>query len=390
VRTNAKIRGTTGQRGSVLVMAMIMVVGLGAISLALLGTTSAVHHENGQVVDEMSAFYVAEGALAEAWAVLTVQGRDEFELLEYPLTMQGASYSVEATFGEDDPSLAKDLVRMVATAEDGLAGAGMELIATYDDGWPDTYGVLAGTHLEISSNSYVDSYCSSEGTWQSQASSNENGSDYAGDETLVGSNGDINIDSNSSVFGDATCAASSITTINSNSQVTGSTAPAEELFVLPTVEWPGDNHASLVVVGQTDIVIGPGTFVYDRLIVKSGAKLTFRGPVELYVKNEFVIESNSSVETLSGLPADLNVYIKDGANKVIMNSNTTFTGSLIAPGCDVTLKSNSQLFGALVGDTLHMDSYSSVHTDKCMATGDGAGEETYEIITWQPTAFTGL
>lgn len=68
-----------------------------------------------------------------------------------------------------------------------------------------------------------------------------------------------------------------------------------------------------------------------------------------------------------------------------MNGGSTFTGYLYAPYADITLNGNSDIIGAMVGDTFQINGNMDFHYDENLG-GPQDGSSIYRTVYWHEVA----
>jgi len=121
------------------------------------------------------------------------------------------------------------------------------------------------------------------------------------------------------------------------------------------------------------------------------------GPVEIYVEDDFVMDSNTIIGSTTSDPSDLQLYLE--SNNIVnpnlnviladiaFNSNSEFYGTIYAPNAHIDIDSNFQLFGSVVARSVHLDSNSRIHFDENLlrANANQAGG-AFEAICWRMIA----
>src|SRR5262249_52591214 len=144
-----------------------------------------------------------------------------------PTTWGASRYYVTST------NVTADTTRLQATGIDDKSGASQELVVK---ALPNTiwrYGLFGRETLHMDSNARVDSYNSLLGSYASQATNGSGSNTYALTNGDVGSNGDITMDQNAKVWGDAIPGPSHAATISGNAFVTGNTLPSPTQLDMP-------------------------------------------------------------------------------------------------------------------------------------------------------------
>jgi hypothetical protein len=379
--------------------------GLALASLTL-GLTHA-REQSARQGDE-SARWAAEAGLAAAVADLRSGGDGTLGDADAPLALGSSGFYVEAS---EAPG---GLLRLVATGFRDRHAARIAISLRPDSGWD--YGVFAGERMAMDSNARVDSYDSALGSYDDQVVNHGNGQFYANGGGDIASNGPIHLDANSWVHGNAWPGPDDSVSINSNAGVDGSTAPLLEEEVMPTFVTPEIPSSGPLTVEQNQMVQLPsGDYAYDVLETESGAALvihgpatvvcdSFRlgsnsellidaqaGPVELYVRDDFVMSSNTIAGSIDRNARDLAIYLESDniidpgvevdLDEVDFESNSQLYGTLLAPYASIELNSNFELFGAMSALRILLDSYSQIHYDEALGRDDDPNA-SMELANW--------
>ncbi len=404
------IQKTDRRRGSALIVAMVMVTTLGMLSLAILSTVGSSFKLNRGVRTEAAARYVAEAGIAEAIYALSQGGNGSLGNAKQRLDYGNGTYWVET----DD--LGSSRLSIVSTGLDGLAAARIQVVLEISSGSIYSWGAFGDEGLSMSSNSMVDSYDSSAGTYEDQAVNGSGSDTYANQEGNVGSNASVSLDQNATVNGNAVPGPSGTTTVTGNAEVTGSTSPAALTSEMPTIDvpstpsagsWEIDGSESLpagdhafddfqLKSNGTLTVTGPATVVFRNAQIDSNAQIIVdasAGPVQFYVLHDFLMSSNTTFSSTSRIPADVelnlltdNVIDPDvsvNLDAVDFDSNAKFYGTIYAPNAHVAINSNFELFGALIARSVTLDSNARIHFDEAlMDAGVASGGFTFTKVFW--------
>jgi hypothetical protein len=411
-------RNTKGEaeKGTVLVVVVIVVASLATLSLTMVTRTQATYHEARDIRELQSARYVAEAGLNAAYVEMKSGGDGVIGSEQSPMEFGGGTFWVENT------ALGGGAFELVAfgSAQGGEIRSQLVLRESVD-GTP-SFGVFGDEWLTFDSNAFVDSYDSSISSYYAQKVHKDGNDEWANENGDSGSNGNISLNTNAGIHGDATPGVESVTTIAGNSEVSGSTLPIEESFVMPTITIPsGTSSGDFIVTGAT--TIGPGTFFFDTLLVENNKDLRIIGPVtlvvdnlvlesnstmfvnaseggaDIYVQEDFILNSNVILASDTRDPSDINVSIT--ANNiddpdlevdldmfynpdatVEFDSNSKMFGTIVAPNAYIALDSNFELWGSLMARRLHLDSNSKIHFDEHLNASDETEEVFYDIVGW--------
>jgi hypothetical protein len=402
--------GRDGERGAALGLVLLSVAAMGGMSAALLLVHMASSREQRGELVETRARYVCQAGLTQAMYQMSRGESGDVASSQSPAVWGSSRFWVT------EDSLGGDLFQVRATGLEDRAGASMELIVREV---PDTiwrYGAFGREFLHMDSNSRVDSYDSTLGTYASQAVNGSGASAWANANGDVGSNGDVSLDSNARVYGDATAGPDHYTTVTGNAVVSGSTSPTTAQVEFPAILVPTypsfgsvtfNANATLpssnrtygnfrVGANRTVTINGPASFVVTNLILNSGSSIVVNasaGPVDFIVLDDFVMNSNSSIHSTDNDPLDIrlqllsdnviNPEITIQLDEVDFNSNTQLYGTIYAPTAAITFDSNFELFGAILARSLDIDSNSRIHFDEALIDATASGESHFETVCWR-------
>lgn len=399
-------RGTE-RRGSVMMVITMAVTVLGTLSMAILASTGSSSRLTRQVRDETGSMYVAEAGLSEAVYALSQGGDGVLGTAAARLDFGGGEYWVEVQ------DLGDGVLSLVSTGVDGRAAARVQLVLQNAQPNPWSWGAFGDDGLQMDSNARVDSYDSSLGDYDSQVTGNGNDA-HAGESGSVGSNQDVTLDSNTAVYGDASPGPAGVATVTGNAVVTGSTAPSVSEFELPTLEippvgssgdwtlsgsssdsFPAGEHgfdAFRLESSATLTLVGPAVLVCDSFVMDSNSEIIVdatNGPVEIYVRDDFLLNSNALISSLTNIPADVRISLESDniidLDDVDFDSNSKLYGVLFAPNAHVMINSNFELFGSLVARQVSLDSNSQIHFDEALLDLllDDGEEVQYSQVCWR-------
>ncbi len=391
-------RKIEAQRGTVLMVAMILVLLLAGLSLAYVAITGSQAMQTYTSYKSDRALYIAEVGLADAMFDITENNGTG----EVALTVAGGNYAV------DTESLGLNKIVITST---GLFADTERVVEVVIEDVVDTifeYGFFSDETYSLYSNTWVDSYDSEAGSYESQISGTYEGQEYASANGPVGSNGSIYLDANVQIFGDAHPGPTGEVTFDSNTYCAGNTVPLPEerdfppITLPPAAEFPVE---TLTVPVGNSATIAPGEYNYDSITLNSNSSLTIQGPativvgdfrtrsnttvtidgtngpVVLYGTGAFQMDSNTAVESLSQSPVDLQIFIT-GDQPVAIRSNATLYATLYAPNAQLILNSNSGFWGAATAGLIQQESNFPVHYDEALGRMDDE-EAVYEQVSWR-------
>jgi hypothetical protein len=402
------------RRGTALAMIVLCVSALAALSAALLSVSVSNSREQRGEKQEIHASYVCQAGLSQAMYQLQRGLTGNVGSQGTPATWGPAHVWVQAT------NVTSDIVRLRATGIEDEAGASQELVVRAVPNTIWRYGAFGKEFLHMDSNARVDSYNSDLGTYAAQAVNGSGSSQYALTNGDVGSNGDISIDQNAKVWGDAVAGPSHTTTVLGNAVVTGSTTPASQQVELPSINVPTyTNYGNLTVSSNTSwtssnrtygtlrvgsnktlTIRGPANIVASSLTLYSGAKIVVdatNGPVTFYVVDNFIMNSNAQIYSTDYKPSKvklnllsdnvINPEVQVTLDTVDFDSNSQVWGTVYAPNARIVFDSNFQLYGSIMARSLDVDSNSRFHFDEALINATANGVPTYETLCWREIPF---
>lgn len=388
-------------------MVGLTVTVLATLSMAMVLVTNASHRNSEASKREVAALYAAEAGVTLAVFDLEQGGTGTLGGAGAPMVYDESVYWVEAT------DLGNGLTSLVSTGVDNDAGYRVEVVVEDTSSGMFRWGAFGDDQMTLDSNARTDSYDSSAGSYASQMVNKSKGKKYGKAGGHVGSNGGISLDSNAAVFGDAVPGPSSSVNTKGNSTVSGATTPAPEPVPLAPINLPaipmsgswnvggskslpsGDHgYKSLTIDSNSKLTVtGPATLAIQNLVVDSNGEFIVDasgGPVEIYVTDDFVLNSNAIMASKTYTPSDISVYLLSnnikGSDTVDFDSNSQLYGTLYAPDALVEINSNFELFGAAMAKRVHLDSNSQIHFDEALLNGAGGNPEL-EAVLWRARAF---
>ncbi|MFT5289835.1 MAG: hypothetical protein ACI8QS_001733 [Planctomycetota bacterium] len=400
------IRHTNGthepRRGSSIVLVVLLAMVLAGISLAMVSMTGSGFLESRKARESMRAFELAEAGLNEAWATLEASDKEALaERFADPVAFGSDQIEVEVTLGNDDPDLASDRLRITSRAWDGRTQAVNVIVARAVPNGIFRYAVFGSDGVVMESNSLVDSYDSTAGPYDS---------DNPGELADVGSNEDIELQSNTTVYGNVMAGPDGVVDQAApGSTVLGVISSNEDLVDLDPIAvpsigtsgsrkirgtktiGPGDIHLNKLLIdrGGELSIVGPARIVLDDFVMRSNSALLIDasgGPVEIHCTGDVELRSNSDITTITGDARDvlLNVAWDPALASTYdfeLSSNASFQGVIYAPETDLVVGSNFEIYGAAYGASLLLESNAGMHFDENLLFDDGVPIE-YEVISW--------
>jgi Tfp pilus assembly protein PilX len=413
-----KGKGIQSKRGVSLLAVSMVMVSLALLSLAMFRVVDSSTRTQKGGREEVSARYVSEAGLSVAVMNFS-QGMDIDQLpmgsVQNPVEFGSGEFWV----GVND--LGGSLYELTSTGVENGVGSQIKVVMQEVSDNLHVWAAFGDEGLTMDSNAQVDSYNSGLGSYSSQDVNGNGSKSYALSNGHVGSNEDAEADSNVKVHGNLVPGPSGTAIVTGNAAISGTTSPAASLVDMPAVTAPsytnmGDldldgsgtgpfvsyipsgNHSfgDVVVDDGNAMIIGPATVVFDSFEMNSNGGLfadTTNGPVEIYVLNDFVMSSNTTLAPVDRIPSGLQLtllsdnVVDPGMNvdldDVDFDSNAEFYGTLYAPEAKVEINSNFELFGSLIARSVHLDSNSKVHFDEALLTAQNNQEREFVTVAWR-------
>ena len=411
-----KLEGSRKRKGSVLVLVTVGLIGMAGLSLSILAITNASNDSLRETRERTAAMYVAEAGIGQAIFDLQNGGTGVLGSAGAPINYEQSEIWVDVTdLGGGSRSL-------LATGLDKGVGYRIEVIVDKLTTTNFVWGAFGDVGLSMDSNAKVDSYDSSLGTYASQSVNGSGSSQYASANGNVGSNANVGMDSNTQVWGDAQPGPGGAWIPSGKADVTGSTSSASmatplDPLDIPVIASTGDlivggsssqtlaagsyNFGDLSLDSNSDLLIyGPATIVVTNMSLASSAELIVDatdGPVEFFVMDDFVMNSNTLIASTTFTPADIAINLESNnvidpdtsvdLDEVDFDSNAQIFGTLYAPNASVVINSNFELFGSLVAFQVDLDSNSFIHYDEALANSNSSGVDEYAMTLWRGAPF---
>ena len=223
--------GRDCKRGGALAMVLIMVTAIAVMSAGFIQLSSAVANRRNLSIDNKRAFYLAEAGLAEAWWGLKTGKTGQVGSQEAPAAFGDGLFWVDAELDETTGRVSLESTGMCASGR-----ATLSLVAEQTGLGFGSLGMFSQRGIEIQPGTFIDSYDSTQGTYEEQVAAGINR-----EEARLGSNGGILLEGEKEVItllGHATPGVGMALTLEGQVEITGSTANLEEPVELPPVEVP--------------------------------------------------------------------------------------------------------------------------------------------------------
>jgi hypothetical protein len=271
---------------------------------------------------------------------------------------------------------------------------------------PFTHAAFGDGDISASGLVFIDSYDSECGSYMSQAVNVDPSTNatYANTNGNVGSNEDIALSEQAIIFGNATPGPDGSLSTEPSSYISGSTASSSEERELdiPSYDPPAGTPSALTSSATLDN--SDHQYRYSEIRLSSSETLTLDGNITLFIDGDIKLAGQAKIVITDGS----NVTLRHGSGKIdlsgqgvinetqkptsffIYSSSTSvvkiagqgdFHGAVYAPGADVLLSGQGNIFGAIVGNTVSSSGQGTLHYDEAL--GRWNENPSYEAKSWR-------
>jgi hypothetical protein len=394
MNSNRLQRARARRRGGVLLLVSVMLTSTAVLALCMTQLHLSGSKEQRASAQVMRCELLADAALSRSYVEVQNGRSGNLGSANAPVAMEGGSaYVTASAFG---PS--SSMLKLYATGIAGKAKASSELVLQTNADPRNLWACFGIDFVNLASQAKVDSYDSSLGTYAAQNVNGSGSNSYALSNGNIGSDGNVTMSQNSLVFGNAQAGPGYSTTVTGNAAVSGTTAPMLNSINWAAVTLPASPLAGNTSIGTSTIttgthaygattisnnaqvtVTGPAKLVFDSLVLRTGSAILVNatnGPVEIYVVNNMVMNSNTTIHSndykaqnvrvnlLSDNIFDPNVQVS--LDNVEFDSNSTLYGMIYAPTAAVVIDSNFTVYGGIISRRVDLRSNSRVHFDQAL------------------------
>lgn len=233
-------------------------------------------------------------------------------------------------------------------------------------------------HLAVPGNPRTDSFDSVEGAYNA-ATSRQRGS--------VCSDGDIEIEGDAYIRGDARAGVNQDVILDGGVVVTGNIGNRIKPLDLPPVDASpyatNNNNANLPLVqkgnswvsplnaygdfildGTTVYTMPPGNYYFRNVTLTGQSTLNITGNTALFITGNLYRGGGTYVNNNTQIAGNLEIYMTGGTAEV--TSDNPFYGVIYAPNTDVRIAGSADYFGAIVGKTLVATGSGMAHYDESL------------------------
>ncbi len=382
----------TNERGSALLislclLAMLTLIGIMAIQNSNTDVDLAFNRSHSD-----KAFYVAEAGAKRAFVELN---QDNLWRTGYDtVAFSGGTYDVTLRDSSTDAALIDTVViRSIGVLDQAVSI--LELTTVPGDAnrlFP--HAMFAKSGIVIDRDACTDSYNSDSGSYA------DTRLDSLGS---VGSNGTILTSKDVTFGGDVSVATPGGLTFGVNNVVNGdttSTADSVDVDIIPDTEYdwalanntaPGglsgsnynfDSGTKALVAGSyANITLTSGVYFFSSISLGQGSTVSLApgATVTIYVTGDIVLKQASSINS-SGRPIDLLIYSK--GSRLQFDQGNTFNGAFYGPDAHIQYDQTTQVFGALLGNTIKLDKAACFHFDRDLLNLTRGTTGDYRVVAW--------
>lgn len=399
-----------GERGMALTLVVIIILIVASMAFAYMGMSFFQGKATASGVQREQALQIAEAGIATAILELNSQrDLDGNGIGNAAGSFAGGRYQV----GVSPAFTAPGQYTLTALGIRSESRRRIEVVVAAGTTGQFPVGLFGAEGITASGSVFMDSYSSKEGTYASQAT-NVNpitGDKYANEAGHMGTNGNIQVSGNLSVYGDAKPGPGGALKVNGKSMyISGSTSQASSTAnpPVPTYSPPIGSSGDLNLKNKQTHTLISGTYRYDQISMGSQTVLTFAGEVTLYVDGKvdiggqamIVLTPTAKVTIFHGsgdfsLGGDGLVNQSQIPGNFIIRSSTsgTFTytgtadfyGAVFAPNAEFKQSGNSAFFGAFVARRVTKLTGDAVfHYDEALGLGGAPGP--HRVRSWRELA----
>ncbi len=164
---------------------------------------------------------------------------------------------------------------------------------------------------------------------------------------------------------------------------TGITTSAIDGMIAPEVTVPEGmlSQGDLVLKADENLMLAPGSYLFDSITMRARASVTITGPTTIYVSSLADTQADVDVTDEGTIDATGKGFInatEDPSNftlvilgdEVVLNGTAEFYGTVIAPYADVILSGTSDYYGMIIGQTVLMRGDFQFHVDETLPAFD--------------------
>jgi len=430
------------EKGAVLIITLLVTVALLILIMPFLSKLSGQYRASDRSFKSYAALNLAEAGVEMAIWELNHGDISSWDgdstartmTLSSVQTSEGNTVGdvvISVSFPENDISVIESIGKIPFRNTDTVDRT-LRVELTKDSSTQYDNALFGDTGMELSGNSFVDSYDSRLGKY---GLDKETGFNNIGSEGHIATNGtfygSITLENNATVNGNAMIGDNgdpeNILVLN-NSELTGEktalSSPQPMLPVPPPVGlvfkggysleggFEEDKKGKMKFKGGKDIITESGE--YSAFIISEKSEVKIIGDVILYITGELTMENkakfkvekgsslqiylggtfnqnnNSKFDNKSKDPTALSILgTDDFSSSMTWYSNSDFYGTVYLPQSTLDLSSNIDIYGSMMANYIDVASNARIHYDKALEEVDILQFENplYYVRSWQETRY---
>jgi hypothetical protein len=407
-REGIRRKARAERRGSALVVTMLFGMLLASLGMVLSMVGKRSHESSRASFDQRAALHLAQGGLFEAWhAFRSGMPLGDFGTALAPIRLGEGVFWVEVA------PLEGSRVRLLSTALLGSGRAAVQAVVTVGGETPlFRQTIHSDEALTVNEGVVIDSYDSSLGSYESQVHGGTiNGYLHARTHGDVASNRNVNLNSQSTVLGDAIPGPGHVVVFNNNSYVHGATTPAEHPFEYTPIPAPNlPSQGMMAVPARFEDSLGAGNYGFDSFSLGTESILTVQGPATIVTRSFnggrdarlvidatngpvtfFVLESFTYLRGFQSVAAPGSpcavAFMIESEQDIVFPSQSRVRGGYYAPNASILFANNCEAWGAFAARRLEMSSSMRFHYDEHLSEywdrDDLANPSTSPLGEWQ-------
>lgn len=362
--------------GSALLIVLALILFISAVGVITLDTANTDIELSYNQLHEDQAFYVAEAGAKQALAALN--SNNSWRAGYADQAFGEGSYTVSLTDSVVNTALFDTVIIRSAGGVDGSRST-VELTAVPVYKYPFRYAMFAKAGILLDRETCTDSYDSDSGSYALTHL------DSLGD---IGSNGTVTSSQLVNFGGGISVATPGGITLGAGSTVNGdttTTADSVQVDPISTAELDWARSNSIAQTGMSGsgytynngtkalttgslgaITLTSGVYYFSSITLgqQSTISLAPNAQVTIYVTGNVALGKLSTINP-SGLPSDLTIYSTGTA--LSFNQGNIFNGAYYGPNAHIQYDQTTQIYGALVGNTIKLDRYACFHYDRSLS-----------------------
>jgi hypothetical protein len=380
------------ERGGALLITLLVMVMLTLAGIMAVNTANDDMDMSFNQVNSDQAFYVAEAGLEHTLYELNED--NDWRTGFHSERFKGGAYTVTMRDSLVD-TLLFDTV--LVNARGRVLGANSIVEAYIVPVWkhPWALAMFGDSWINLDQQTCTDSWASDSGSYASThldslGSVGTNGTitsskevDFGGD-VFTATPGGISLGASNTVNGDTSSTVDSVQ-LDAVSDATydwakaNSNAPAG----LSGAGYTYNNGSKDLVAGAYgNIILAGGVYYFDDIILGQYSTITVApgASVEIYMNGNFDLGQGSTVN-VGGLPTDFFVFSR--GDSLTFHQDNIFYGAFYGPNAHIQYDQTTQVYGALVGNTIKLDKGACFHYDRALGrVKKGTTGEMY-IAAWR-------